>query len=62
MSKCVFCKKHRTLKGYYRCEVTNQIKGYRCYNDNYWFRKKDCKYFKASLIDQFFEWLEDRFY
>lgn len=56
MGKCIFDKK-ANIKGYYRCEITGQIKGCRC-ND---YRSKYCKYFKANIWHRFMGWLYDKF-
>lgn len=59
MPKCVFNKKH--TKHYRKCEITGQIMKGECYFYNYENMKPPCKYFKMSLLDHFFEWLDDKF-
>lgn len=59
MPKCIFCKKDRALKKYYRCEITGQKRKYPCYDihiGNY----RPCKYFEMSLINRFLYWLGNK--
>ena len=50
---CEFCKKHPTMKGYYRCEYTGQILKKECYSGY------GCKNYKTSLFYRFCEWLNE---
>lgn len=45
--KCTHCKKH-CLKGYYKCDVSNRIQGFKCTDS-----VKDCKNFEYGLYDSF---------
>ena len=55
MAKCIFYKKHPTLKGYHKCQITGKFIKSECYFYNY--SKKPCKYYEPSLINRFFKWL-----
>ena len=54
--KCIYSKK-ASMKGYYKCEVTNTIRSYEC-----WGICGDCKYFKMSWWRRLMYWLGERFY
>ena len=58
MAKCIFDKKSH-FKGYRKCEITGQIKKYRCYDG--WSRfNRPCKYFKPNAWHKFINWLYKR--
>lgn len=50
-SKCVFCRKNRNLKGYWKCELTGATRGYPCYMTY-------CKDGKGTLITRILNWFE----
>lgn len=59
MAKCIFDKKSH-LKGYRRCEITNQIKRYKCYDNAFKFRHP-CKHLRVNFMHRFLYWLGEKF-
>lgn len=55
---CVFCKKHPTMKGYYRCEYTGQILNGKC-DSGYRCNHNCCKNYKTDLFNRFCKWLNE---
>lgn len=52
-SKCIFCHKNKSLKGYWKCELTGATRGYPCYM-NY------CKDGRGTLITRILNWFEQK--
>jgi hypothetical protein len=53
-SYCIFCHKYPNINGYYKCELTGQIMGYKCYNDY-------CKHGKTNTPTTFINWFQKIF-
>lgn len=53
-SKCIFCHKDPNMKGYYKCEITGQIRGYKCNNN-------ECKHGRADTPTTLMNWFHKIF-